>query len=460
MNLDDIHRVYFIGIGGIGMSALARYFHALGKEVAGYDRVATTLTKEMESQGISVHYDDDVYLIPPAFYKTDHTLIIRTPAVPESHSELQHFLHNQFTVLKRSEVLGNIVNEKKGIAISGTHGKTTVSSMTAFLLNASQTGCSAFLGGISKNFNSNLLIDPKSEFVVTEADEFDRSFHRLYPYISLVTAVDADHLDIYKNYGEVVKSFEKFLSQTNDSGVVIKKKELNLNMTSKAGILTYSLEDESADYHAQNIKLEDGKYTFDISTPEGSIGGLKLNHIGITNVENAVAAVAIATQAGVTADEIKKNLPLFSGIKRRFDIQYEGKGKIYIDDYAHHPKEISALLHSVRSLYPAKKISGIFQPHLFSRTRDFAGEFAESLNALDELILLDIYPARELPIKGVTSELILKNSSVKNKKICSKVDCVDLLKIEEIDVLLTIGAGDIDELTEPIKKKFLNEEKA
>jgi len=455
VNLNVFNRVYLIGIGGIGMSALARYFKAIGKDVAGYDRTRTDLTGELMNSGIKIHFEDNIKLIPQDYMKESDTLIITTPAIPNDHNELTLFRENNFKLFKRSEILGYITENNNNISVAGTHGKTTVSTMIAYLLNQSDVGCSAFLGGISKNFHSNLVFSESSNYIVTEADEFDRSFLRFNPYLTVITAVDADHLDIYGTKDELVKAFNQFVNQTRKGGKILVKSGLNLNLKSGYEYYTYTLT-SNADFYAENISLNKGTYSFDVVTPTLKIKDLQLNHPGIINVENAVAATAVSYLLGVNQESIRNALKTFNGIERRFDYRVNTKDMVYIDDYAHHPRELYAVIDSVRKLYPERKITGIFQPHLYSRTRDFADEFAESLNRLDELILLDIYPARELPVKGVTSKIIYDKVTIKHKVLCSKNNLLSILKDKKVDVLLTLGAGDIDQFVEPVRTFLTN----
>jgi UDP-N-acetylmuramate--alanine ligase len=450
VDINTFKRIYFIGIGGIGMSALARYFKATGKDVAGYDRTNTNLTRELINSGINIHFEDDIELIPRNYLKNSDTLVIITPAIPIDHKELTHFRKNNFKIFKRSEVLGLIVNKKNNIAVSGTHGKTTVSTMIAHILSHSQFGCSAFLGGISKNFNSNLVFNEKSNYMITEADEFDRSFLKLFPWFTVITAIDADHLDIYGTRDELKKTFNQFVNQTRKGGTVLVKKGLKLSLKYDYDYYTYTLT-KNADFYAKNISLDNDTYSFDVVTPTIKIKNLILNNTGIVNVENAIAATAVSYLIGIDQDTIRNALGKFTGITRRFDYLIKTKELVYIDDYAHHPQELDAVINSVRKLYPDRKITGIFQPHLYSRTRDFANEFAESLGNLDELILLDIYPAREMPVKNITSKVIYDKIKLQNKELCDKKDLLNKLKNRHIEVLLTLGAGDIDQFVEPIK---------
>jgi UDP-N-acetylmuramate--alanine ligase len=456
MDFGRIHNVYFLGIGGIGMSALARYFHSCGKQVAGYDLSPSSITRELEKSGIEIHFHEDINQIPSSFHVKNDTLIVHTPAVPTDHAEYVYFKEKGFEIKKRAEVLGIIFNAKKGIAIAGTHGKTSVTSMTSYIFHRSNIGCSAFLGGIAKNFNSNLIIDDKSEWVVAEADEFDRSFLHLHPEIALVTWVDADHLDIYSSYQEIVESFEKFLAGVHKTGKIVLKKGIDLKFDRNIESYTYSLNQVGSDFYAINISENRGRYTYDIQTPDKIIKGITLPYPGLTNVENSIGAAALAYVAGVSTKDISSALSDFIGVERRFDVQYDDGNHMYIDDYAHHPRELDAIIGSIRKLYPGKKITGIFQPHLFSRTQDFADEFAESLSELDELILLDIYPAREKPIPGVSSLKIFDKVSITAKKLIKKQDLLDEIKGRSFEILVTMGAGDIDRFVPKIKEMLTN----
>jgi UDP-N-acetylmuramate--alanine ligase len=454
--LNQIQNIYFLGIGGIGMSALARYFKAKGNRVAGYDRTPTRLTEQLAGEGIEIHFEDSADLIPPEFRSVNDTMVILTPAIPTDHHELAFFRENQFHILKRSEVLGHITRNYKTIAVAGTHGKTTVSTMIAHIMAQSGTGCNAFLGGISKNFNSNLVLHPHSNWAVTEADEYDRSFLRLFPYFGVVTAMDPDHLDIYNSINFLHEAFNMFIGQIDRKGYLLIKHGLKpdkLKVPSK--VYTYSLNDTS-DFRADKIHLKNGRYHFDLQCKEFTIQDLSIDHPGLVNVENAVAAASVAALLGIDHQKIRHALGSFSGIQRRFDYQIKTKDIVYIDDYAHHPKEIEATLHSVRELYPDKKITGIFQPHLFSRTRDLAEGFAKSLSLLDRLILLDIYPAREAAIEGVSSELIYRDVDIRDKIMCNKDQLLETLQHLKIEVLVTLGAGDIDKYVIPIKQLLKN----
>lgn len=444
---------YFLGIGGIGMSAIARFYKAKGFVVGGYDRTQTKITDDLIDEGIKVIFDDNISAIPSEFIDVNKTLIIITPAVPKDHEQLEYFEQHNYKILKRSEVLGEITRQSKAICIAGTHGKTTTSTMTAHLMYQSHVECSAFLGGISNNYNTNLLLSTQSNYVVVEADEYDRSFHQLTPFMAVITSMDPDHLDIYGTKEAFVESFEHFTSLITSGGALILNNKVKLTPKLNKGVklYTYGIEGD-ADFQAKNIRQEKGKILFDFITPTESIHDVRLGVPVMINVENAVAAMALSWLNGVTNDEIRTGMSAFSGIYRRFSHIFENEKVVYIDDYAHHPNELEASISSIKQLFAGRKITGIFQPHLYSRTRDFAPEFAKALSALDELILLDIYPARELPIEGVTSELILKDVSIDNKIISSKENLLTLLDKKELDVLVTFGAGDIDKMVPEIKK--------
>ncbi|HEY3371052.1 MAG TPA: UDP-N-acetylmuramate--L-alanine ligase [Prolixibacteraceae bacterium] len=456
--LEDIKQAYFLGIGGIGMSALARYFASQGIAVSGYDRTSTELTLQLEKEGIAVHYEDNPSLLPYELNVAD-SLIVYTPAVPSTHHELNVLMDRGFRIHKRAEVLGIICNSQLTIAVAGTHGKTSVSTMTAHILKSSATGCSAFLGGISKNYKTNLLIDHTgSRWIVAEADEFDRSFLQLKPELAVITSMDADHLDIYGSHEKVIESFQLFASQVRQGGSLVLKKGLSVGDDLKnIQIFNYSIT-ESADFCAENITLKEGFYQFDLVTPEIRIEKLVLHYPGLLNVENAVAASALAILAGVSQDEIRHALATYSGVKRRFDIQLNNEKFVLIDDYAHHPEELRATIQSVRDIYRGRTLTGIFQPHLYSRTKDFAASFAQSLDLLDEIVLLDIYPARELPMDGVTSELIFNQMQNRNKRLCYKNELTSLVSSFQPGIVLMMGAGDIDTLVQPVKEQLLKNE--
>jgi UDP-N-acetylmuramate--alanine ligase len=450
--MDNIQSIYFIGIGGIGMSNLARYFMSKGKRVAGYDRTETSLTKELATEGAIVHYTDDAKLIPDFCKDNKSTLVVYTPAVPSDNEEVKFFQDNGFTMQKRAQVLGTITKSSKALCCAGTHGKTTTSSMLAHILKQSHLDCNAFLGGILKNYNSNLMLSDKSEFTVIEADEYDRSFHWLHPYMALITSVDPDHLDIYGTEEEYLKSFEHFTSLIQSGGALVMKHNIKLapKVSDNVKVYTYSI--EKGDFHAKNVRIGNGEIRFDFVTPKEIINNIQLGVPVKINIENSIGAMALAWLNGATDDELRYAMATFQGAKRRFDVILKTDKITMIDDYAHHPEELAASITSVKELYPDKKLTGIFQPHLYSRTKDFATEFAQSLSLLDELILLDIYPAREKPIEGVTSKIIFDKVTCP-KILCDKEELLSLLeKKNDIEVLLTIGAGDIDQLLEPIKQ--------
>lgn len=458
LKFTDIKQVYFLGIGGIGMSALARYFASQGIAVSGYDRTATELTLQLEKEAIEVHYDDNPAKLPSSLNLND-SLIVYTPAVPANHQELNVLIDKGFPVHKRSEVLGIICNSQRTIAVAGTHGKTTVSTMTAHILKTSVHGCAAFLGGISKNYNTNLLLDDTgSPWIVAEADEFDRSFLQLRPELAVITSMDADHLDIYGSHEKVIESFQLFASQIKQGGSLVLKKGLSMGIDlSDISKYSYSVT-EDADFCAENIELKNGYYQFDLKTPETRIEKLALNYPGLLNVENAVAASALALLAGVSSEEVRRALATYSGVKRRFDIHLKNENFVLIDDYAHHPEELRATIQSVRDIYRDKTITGVFQPHLYSRTKDFAAAFAKSLDLLDEIVLLDIYPARELPMEGVSSELIFRDIVNRNKKLCTKAELPVVAGTFKPGIVIMMGAGDIDTLVDVVKEQLLKNE--
>ena len=455
MEMQKITSVYFVGAGGIGMSALARYFRAKGKQVAGYDKTPSDLTAALIEEGIRIHYTDDITLIPEDCKQIDSTLVIYTPAIPETHTELNYFKTNGFTLMKRARVLGEITRTERGLCVAGTHGKTTTSSMLAHLLKQSHVDCNAFLGGILKNYNSNLMLSDKSDLAVIEADEFDRSFHWLNPYMAVITAVDPDHLDIYGTPAAYRESFEHFTSLIRPDGCLVMKKGLQLQPRLPEGtkLYTYSATEE-ADFFARNIRIGNGDILFDFVTPGGCIPDVKLGVPVKVNIENGVAAMALAWLNGVTSEEIRRGMETFAGPVRRFDFHLKKDNIVLLDDYAHHPAELKASIQSVKELYPDKKVTGIFQPHLYTRTRDFAADFAASLSLLDELILLDIYPAREEPIPGVTSQIIFDRVTIPNKRMIRKEELLDLVQKEaaSFEVVLMVGAGNIDRLVEPVKQ--------
>ena len=444
MNLDSIHNVYFIGIGGIGMSAIAIYFKSNGKNVGGYDKTPTEITSSLQKMGIKIHFEDAVNLIDDTFKNTKNTIVIYTPAVPKNHTELNYFITNNFTVLKRSEILGEITKSTICLAVAGTHGKTTTSTILGHILKEANVNATSFLGGISENYNSNIILGG-SEVSVVEADEFDRSFLKLSPNIACITSMDADHLDIYGAHTELEKSFQEFASKVSDKLIV--RKGLPVNGQ------TFGIE-ENADYNAYNIRIENGAYIFNVKTPTETFENIKIFIPGKHNVLNAVAALAMANSFGISIQVIAKALLTFKGIKRRFSYKINTENLVLIDDYAHHPTEINAVVDSVREMYPKQNVLGVFQPHLYSRTRDFVADFAQSLSRFDELILLDIYPARELPIKGVNSKWLLEKISCKNKQLSSKENLVDNILKSNAQIIVVIGAGDIGEEIENIKKSL------
>lgn len=456
-------RYYFLGIGGIGMSALARFFKQRGDEVYGYDRTQSPLTDQLTAEGMHIHYEDNPELIPDGI-----DLVIYTPAVPQDTKEFQCLKQSGIPMQKRSQMLGELTRGKKCIAVAGSHGKTTTSSLIAHLLSQTEAGCSAFLGGISKNFNSNMVVRQDSPYVVVEADEYDRSFLQLYPYLSVITATDPDHLDIYGTYENMLDAFAQFASQTEEDGCIFIREgalgtgehhheghdhshhdhddENKLTQGIKAKQFSYSSRSLEADYYAINVRNSRGNIFFDLRTPDGNLFDLELNNATLYNVENAVAAIAVALKCGIGEVELRRGLKTFSGIRRRFDYHINRPDMVYIDDYAHHPQELAATIESVRYLYPNKRVVGIFQPHLYSRTQDLADGFAEVLSTLDEAILMPIYPARELPIPGVTSKLILQKMNTMNKYYCTPEQVLELVPALYADVVLTMGAGDIDRL--------------
>uniref|UniRef100_UPI00344F646B UDP-N-acetylmuramate--L-alanine ligase n=2 Tax=Mucilaginibacter sp. TaxID=1882438 RepID=UPI00344F646B len=450
MELGNIKRVYLVGIGGIGMSGLARYFHHLGCVVCGYDKTSTDLTNDLHNEGIRVIFDDRIDWIPYSFQTPDaSTLIIYTPAIPKDSAILNFFKDNGFGLYKRSQVLGIISQGMFTVAVAGTHGKTTTSTMVAHILKDSGNDCSAFLGGLSSNYNSNVLYG-KNNVVVVEADEYDRSFLTLHPDVAIITSMDADHLDIYGDHSHLTDSFKLFASQIKPGGTLIHKKGLPLDTG-----YTYAVEGD-ADATASNIKIENGDFYFDFKNGNTSITNIRMGIAGTHNIENAVAAIEACLILKVDADAIKSALGSFRGVHRRFEYIIKNESQIFIDDYAHHPEELKAAIKSVKRLYPNKKLTTIFQPHLFTRTRDFADGFAEALDLSDELIMLDIYPARELPIEGVNAEMILQRMKLSNKRLSSKQTVVNEIKAKKPELLLTVGAGDIDTLVQPLKQALQN----
>ena len=448
--------LYFVGAGGIGMSALIRYYLAKGYPVGGYDRTPTALTQALIAEGADIHFTDDIASVASRFLNPQETLVVRTPAVPETHGELSWFRERGFRIVKRAELLGLITRAERGICIAGTHGKTTTSSMTAHLLKQSHVDCNAFLGGILKNYDSNLMLSDKSDLVVVEADEYDRSFHQLRPWLAVITSADPDHLDIYGNEANYRDSFNHFTSLIMPGGALVMRKGIKVDPRLQEGVklYTYSAQ-EGGDFHASNIRVGGGTIVFDFVHPEGEVRDIELGVPVMINVENGVAALAMGWLCGVTPDEMRAAMKSFAGARRRFDFHLKTPEAVLIDDYAHHPDEIRASISSVRVLYPDKKISVLFQPHLYSRTRDFADEFAAALSLADEVFLLDIYPAREEPIPGVSSEIIFDKLGVFTKKLVKKDEFLELAKERHFEVLITLGAGDVDQLVDSIKLTML-----
>ena len=445
--------IYFIGIGGIGMSAIARFCKFKGCRVSGYDRTPSDLTRQLEAEGIPVHYNDDSAMLPE---DRENTLVVYTPAVPGDFGELAYAREKGYEVIKRSRMLGELTRGERCLAVAGTHGKTTTSTMIAHILTEGGNGCSAFLGGISRNYGTNMLVSD-TPVVVAEADEFDRSFLQLHPAIAVITAMDADHLDIYGDLAHVQQAFREFASQISETLI------LKYGLPIKAGdvqakIFSYHFDNPAADFHSANLRLgDDGHYTYDLVYPGGTLSNIRVGAIGWVNVENSIAAAAACLCNGMDAQKVRHALSSFEGVRRRLEVHVNRPGICYIDDYAHHPAELSSAISSVRQVFPGRKITGIFQPHLYTRTRDFAPEFAEALSLLDKLILLDIYPAREEPIEGVTSELIFKDVTCPEKVLLTKNGLMDYLSRERTDVLMTLGAGDIDRfvpaITEMLEKR-------
>lgn len=452
MDINKVRAVYFVGAGGIGMSALIRYFLSKGKLVGGYDKTPSDLTGELRKEGADIHYEDHIDLVSDVFKSSADTLVVYTPAVPESHTELTYFREHGFEVVKRACVLGEITKCSRGLCVAGTHGKTTTSSMLAHLLKQSHVDCNAFLGGILKNYESNLMLSDTSDLTVIEADEFDRSFHWLTPYMAVITSADPDHLDIYGTAEAYRESFEKFTSLIRPDGYLLIKKGINVTPRLREGVkqYTYSVT-EKADFYAENMRIYDGNITFDFVGPDIRIADVDLGVPVKVNIENGIAAMAIAWLNGVTPEEMKEGMATFAGPRRRFDFHLKTDNVVLIDDYAHHPAELRQSILSVKELYKGRKVTGIFQPHLYTRTRDFADDFAASLSLLDELILLDIYPAREEPIPGVTSRIIFDKVTIPAKTLCKREELLDRVAAGRYEVVLMVGAGNIDRMVEPVK---------
>jgi UDP-N-acetylmuramate--alanine ligase len=456
MNLSQYPNLYFLGAGGIGMSALIRYFLAQGKHISGYDRTSTPLTDRLIAEGADIHFRDDIGLIPAAFRNSENTLVVYTPALPPDHAELGFFRGENFRLLKRSQLLGEITRNTTSLCIAGTHGKTTTTSLTAHILRQSSLDCTAFLGGILKNYDTNLLLSD-SPFTVAEADEFDRSFHALSPYMAVVTSADPDHLDIYHTAEAYRESFEHFTSLIRPGGALILRQGAPVTPRLQQGVKLYSYagaEQPEAHFHAENIRFGQGTLRFDLVTPQTRLEGLQLGVPFPVNVENAVAAAALGLLNGVAEEDVRRALASFAGAARRFDVRLNTPEAVLIDDYAHHPSELRAAITSTRRLYAGRHLTGVFQPHLYTRTRDFAAEFAEALSLLDRLILLDIYPAREEPIAGISSETILQGVTIPDRTLCSKAELLPLIRSMRTDVVLMLGAGDIDALVQPLQEQL------
>lgn len=453
MELKDIKAVYFIGAGGIGMSAIARYFIHKGMVVAGYDKTPSELTRRLEKEGMLIHYEESVNEIPHACKKPASTLVVYTPAIPADHKELTFFREGGFEIEKRAQVLGTLTRTHKGLCVAGTHGKTTTSTMCAHIMHQSQQDCNAFLGGISKNYGTNYILSDKSDFVVIEADEFDRSFHWLRPWMSVITSTDPDHLDIYGTKEAYLESFRHYTELIQPGGALILHKNLEMQQHVQEGVHVYEYSLDEGDFHAENIKIENGEITFDFISPVECVRNVMLGQPVPINIENGVAAMAMAQLNGCTSEELRYGMKTYAGVDRRFDFKIKNDRHVFLSDYAHHPKEIYQSAKSIRELYKDRKITAIFQPHLYTRTRDFYQDFANSLSLLDEVILCDIYPAREKPIEGVTSKLIYDNLKPGvEKSMIHKEDVLDLVKSRDFDVLLVLGAGDLDNYVPQIAK--------
>lgn len=457
MELKDIKAVYFVGAGGIGMSAIARYFIRKGVVVAGYDKTPSELTKQLEREGALLHYEENVDEIPHACRDPKQCLVIYTPAIPAEHKELQYFRANGFTVEKRAQVLGTLTRTHKGLCVAGTHGKTSTSTMCAHILHQSHIDCNAFLGGISKNYSSNYIISAESDYVVIEADEFDRSFHWLRPWMSVITATDPDHLDIYGTKEAYLESFRHYTTLIQPGGALIIHRGLEMHADVQPGVKVYEYSRTEGDFHAENIRIDNGTITFDFVSPIENVKDVELGQPVPINIDNGIAAMAMAQLAGCTAEELKYGMKTYRGVDRRFDFKINDSRHVLLSDYAHHPKEIYQSAKSIRELYKGRHITAIFQPHLYTRTRDFYRDFADALSQLDEVILTEIYPAREQPIEGVTSQLIYDNLRPGiEKSIIRKDDVLDLVKERDFDVLVILGAGDLDNYMPQITKIIEN----
>ena len=451
MNPKDIKAVYFIGIGGIGMSAIARYFISRGLVVGGYDKTPSELTRRLEKEGALIHYDENVDEIPHTCKNAQHCLVVYTPAIPSSHKELQYFHENGFEIQKRAQVLGTLTRQMRGLCVAGTHGKTTTSTMCAHIMHQSHLDCNAFLGGISKNYGTNYILSPATDYVVIEADEYDRSFHWLQPYMTVITSTDPDHLDIYGTKEAYLESFRHYTELIQPGGALIIHRGLEMKEHLQPGVKRYDYSLNEGDFHAENIRIENGEITFDFISPLENVKNIELGQPIPINIENGLAAMAMAQLAGCTAEELRVGMLSFSGVDRRFDFKIKTPKLVFLSDYAHHPKEILQSARSMRQLYHDRHITAIFQPHLYTRTRDFYPEFAEALSLLDEVILTDIYPAREKPIEGVTSKLIYDQLAPGvEKQLITKDEVIPLVKSRQFDVLIVLGAGDLDVLVPQI----------
>lgn len=446
MNLSDIKNVYFVGAGGIGMSALERYFLAQGLEVGGYDKTPSELTRRLEQEGVSLHYEDNVASIPATFLDPATTLIVFTPAIPAEHSELTYFRQHGFEIQKRAQVLGLLTDKHKGLCVAGTHGKTTTSTMCAHILHQSHVHCNAFLGGISKNYGTNYLLSPNSDYVVIEADEFDRSFHWLRPWATVITATDPDHLDIYGTEEAYLESFRHYTSLIQPGGALIIHRNLAVQPNLQPDVTLYTYDRTEGDFHAENIRIGHGEIYFDFVSPRGVVKDIQLGVPVSINIENGIAAMALAQLAGATDSELREAMRTFQGVDRRFDFKVKTNSMVFLSDYGHHPKEIEQSIRSVREIYPDRKIAAIFQPHLYTRTRDFYHDFADALSLLDAVYLLPIYPAREQPIPGITSQIIYDNLRPDMERhLIQKSDILDVARQHDFDVLISLGAGDLED---------------
>lgn len=453
--------IYFVGAGGIGMSALERYFNQNGYKVGGYDKTPSQLTETLIKEGIDIHYEDNIDAVDPAFKDKDNCIVCYTPAIPAEHGELCYFQQNGFKVMKRAQILGMLTQDRKGLCFAGTHGKTTTSTMCAHIMHQSAQDCNAFLGGISKNYGTNNILSDKSEYVVIEADEFDRSFHWLRPWMSVITSTDPDHLDIYGTKEAYLESFRHYTTLIQPGGALIIHRGLEMKADVQEGVRIYDYALTEGDFHAENIRIANGTIVFDFISPIENVRDINLGQPIPINIENGVAAMAMAQLNGVSADELKRGMETYGGVDRRFDFKIKDAKHVFLSDYAHHPKEILQSARSMRELYSDRKITAIFQPHLYTRTRDFYKDFADALSILDEVILTEIYPARELPIEGVTSQLIYDNlADGVQKQIIEKKDVLDLVRSRDFDVLIILGAGDLDnqcdEIAEIIKAKEMH----